>query len=332
MGWIKRNLVFFISGVIALVLLGAAGFYIFQGWSHNFDQGRALDDIYAKLQQLASEQPQPGNDKHDNIKLAKDQDQQLQDWINEASSRFHSIPAIPQGDVNSMNYGNALNATVYQLQQEAKDQGVGLPDKYFFSFQVQSSKLNISSGLGPLAQQLGAVRAISEVLFAARVNNLDSIQRVRVSDDDVTAGTMSDYIDKSPVTNDLAIITPYVVTFRSFTPELARVISGFATSTNPFIVKFVTVQPASGAAVGAMAGSVPNPNPEPGYPQGGYPNYPGRGGYGQYGQVRPGPYPGGYPGQAPAMPPPSKGGLQTILKEQLLQITMEVDVVQLLPK
>ena len=38
-------------------------------------------------------------------------------------------------------------------------------------------------------------------------------------------GLQSDYIDKSPITNDLAIITPYVVTFQCFTPELARVLA-----------------------------------------------------------------------------------------------------------
>jgi hypothetical protein len=40
------------------------------------------------------------------------------------------------------------------------------------------------------------VKAIAEILFAARVNDLDGIQRVRVSDDD-TAGSQSDYIEEA---------------------------------------------------------------------------------------------------------------------------------------
>src|SRR5208337_3657615 len=124
---------------------------------------------------------QPGNDKIDNIKIAKEQDQQLRTWINAAAGAFHPVPPIPQGEVTSKTYASALGTTIYQLQQEAKENSVGFPTNYYFSFQVQSSKLTISSGLGPLAQQLGEVKAIAEVLFAARVNNLDSIQRVRVS-------------------------------------------------------------------------------------------------------------------------------------------------------
>jgi hypothetical protein len=35
MAWIKRNLFFVIGGILAMGLLGAAGFYNYKGWSHN---------------------------------------------------------------------------------------------------------------------------------------------------------------------------------------------------------------------------------------------------------------------------------------------------------
>ena len=325
MGWIKRNLVFVIIGIVALLALGGAGFYIFEGYSKNSDQTSKLNELYNTLQTLASQQPQPGNEKHDNLKLAQEQEKQLHGWIADAGSRFQSISPIPLGQVTTKTYATALSATVNLLQQEAKDGSVGLPPQYNFSFEVQAKKLNIASGLIPLAQQLGEVKAISEILFAARVNNLDGIQRVPVSEDDVGSGLQSDYLDDRPVTNELAVLTPYIVTFRSFTPELAKVISGFATSTNPFVVKSVSVQPAGATDLGMANPGQPSytpPQAMPGYP-GAYP--PGRFGPG---------YPGGIPpGQPmPNMPAPGKGGLQTVLKEQLLRITLEVEVVKLLPK
>lgn len=330
MGWIKRNLAFVVIGIVALIALGGEGFYIYQGMSRNSEQTAKLTEYYTTLQQLNQEQPQPGNEKKDNLKHAKEQEQQLRDWIRSTADRFAPIQPVPEGPVTSKTYAQALNSTVYQLTQEAKEDSVSLPPKYNFSFQVQSTKLNISSGLGPLAQQLGEVKAIAEILFAARVNSLDGIQRVRVSDDDAGGEALqSDYTDKTPVTNELAIITPYAVTFESFTPELAQVLSGFATSTNPFIVKSVSVQPAGAAGSAPGVAGVP-PMPTPDYPHQGYPGYPGypgyRGGYPGY----PG-YPGGVPGQPPTAPA-GKGGLQTVLDEQLLRITLEVDIVQLLPK
>ena len=333
MGWIKRNLFFVVSGVVALALLGGTGFYIYEGWSKNSQLAGQLNDIYSKLSELAQTQPQPGNDKINNTEKAKEQEQQIRDWMGQAAGRFQPIPAIPQGDVTSKTFANALNMTTYQLRDEAKESSVSLPHDYFFSFQVQSSKLTISSGLAPLAQQLGEVKAIAEVLFDARVNSLDNIQRVRVSDDDLTGGLQSDYTEKVPVTNELAIITPYEVTFQSFTPELAKVISGMAASTNPFVVKSVSVQPASAPAgmPGAYASSPDYNSGRFSVPQGmeGRFSAPGsRGGY------PPPAYPG-YPQPIqPQQPAPTgltsrRGGLPTVLKEQLLRITLEVDVVKL---
>jgi hypothetical protein len=120
-----------------------------------------------------------------------------------------------------------------------------------------------------------------------------------------------------------------MITFRSFTPELARVVSGFATSPNTFIVKSIAVQPASGASTSdATAGAAPNPynpyNPyAPGGPMAGDLRY-------REGMPMPGTLPA--PGQQPGSPATGKGGLQTVLKEQLLRITLEVEIVKLLPK
>jgi hypothetical protein len=96
-------------------------------------------------------------------------------------------------------------------------------------------------------------------------------------------------------------------------------------STNPFIVKSITVQPANSSGMPPEMGNVPPPPMEP---RGFDPRY----------QVDPRyqTMPPGYlpPGQLPqGMPAPAgRGGLQTVLKEQLLRITMEVEIVKLLPK
>ena len=51
-------------------------------------------------------------------------------------------------------------------------------------------------------------------------------------------------------------------------------------------------------------------------------------------RYREGMYPPGAMPPPDQQPPPvaGKGGLQTVLKEQLLRITMEVEIVKLLPK
>ena len=324
MGWIKRNLFFVVGGLLALVSLGGAGYFIWTGWARNSEASNNLNERYGKLQEIAQSPLQPGNEKINNTKIAQEQEKQVVAWIAAAGKYFQGIPAIPPGTpVTSEAYAAALRRTIDTLQHEADSGSVTLPPKYDFSFAAQRSLVKFASGsLEPLAAQLGEVKAIAEVLFAARVNDLDSIQRVRVSEDD-TAGLQSDYIEKQPVTNELAIVTPYVVTFRSFTPELARVVSGFATSPNPFIVKSISVQPASAAtATGAPGEVAPNPYGGPYDPRGGMPGR-GRDRYGMPPPATP---------EQPAPAAVGKGGLQTVLKEQLLHITLEVEIVKLLPK
>jgi len=70
MGWIKRNLFFSIGGVIALLLLGAAGYYDYKSWSHNSDAFDRLNEIYGKLKELGDEKPSPGNAKAEALQTA----------------------------------------------------------------------------------------------------------------------------------------------------------------------------------------------------------------------------------------------------------------------
>jgi len=313
MGWIKRNLIFVIGGVVALGLLAASGFYIYKDWARNSDATAKLNENYGTLKNLQQQKPAPGNNKVNNTEIAKEQDQQVQAWIKSAQKYFRPVPTIPSGAVTGEAFASALRRTVDQLQHEADDASVTLPPKYDFSFSAQRPLVKFAAGsLEPLAVQLGQVKTLAEIIFSTRVNALDGIQRIRVSADDAS-GPQGDYVDEQSVTNDLAVITPYVVTFRCFTPELARVISAFATSSNTFLIKAINVQPAGAAdtaapqSEGAMAAAV----------------------YGRYARRM---SPDFAPPAAAPVATTGKGGLQTVLKEQLLRVTMEVGFVNLLPK
>lgn len=312
MGWIKRNLFFVIGGVLALGLLGAGGFFIYKGWDRNTQALEKLNEIYGNLKTLNEQKPAPGNNKINNTVIAKDQEKEVRHWMRSAQAYFQPVPAIPtNAAVTSEAYASALRRTIDQLQRAADAGGITLPPKYDFSFSAQRPLVKFANGsLEPLAVQLGEVKAICEILFASRINALDSIQRARVSEDDV-AGSQADYLDGHSVTNELAILTPYVITFRCFTPEMARVLVGFSASPNAFILKSINVQPA-GAATAAVSADPMTA-------------YYGRGVVGFEGM----PPPSAMPVVQPAA---GKGGSQVALKEQLLRVVMEVELVKILPK
>ena len=350
MAWIKRNLFFVIGGILALGLLGAAGYYNYKGWSHNQQALKKLTEIQDTIRDLTTRKPSPGNEKVDNIKAAKDQEAELLTWLQQARTYFKPILPIPDTGTNPVSseaFARSLSRTIDLMQRDADAASVMLPPRYGFSFDAERPLVKFDlSGLGPLAQELGEVKAIADVFFAARVNSLDGIQRVRVSTDDL-GSTTADYFEEHAVTNSLAVLMPYQITFRSFTPEVADVLSRFATSPHGFIVKSVNVQPAGAYATSAPGGGIMSPGgppsmitPSPLYapmldpkpaalhaPMQAPPMMPG--GLPPRPYVRPAPA----PTMAPTTPlPPTGGGVRTILNEQLLRVTLVVDVVKLLPK
>jgi hypothetical protein len=298
MAWIKRHLFFVIGGIIALALLGAAGLYDYQEWSHNSDELDKLHGIYNKLSQLAGPAVLASKE---NTELAHTQEAQVRDWIKQASTHFAAIPTIPDrsaGDIDSERLGATLRDTAIQLQHEADAAPVAIPPKYNFSFEAEAGSHQMIMKFAPaslsmLPVQLGQVKAISEIVYGAHVNAFDSIQRVRVSEDDA-GGPPSDYIEQVIRTNSQSIVTPYVITFRCFTPELANVLSGFANSPDGFVVGSINVQQAAGGMTGPATTE--------------------------------------YAGHPAAAAPGAPKILPIVLKEQLLRVTLEVKIVNLLLK
>ena len=145
MAWIKRNLFFVIGGVVALALLGAAGFYIYTAWSKNAKASDDLREVVGNLKTLVEQKPSPGSEKVDNIKIAQEHDKEIKKWVASSAAYFETIPSIPAaGTVGVANFSGALQNTLKQLRTEADAAGVMLPPKYDFSFASEKDKLTFS--------------------------------------------------------------------------------------------------------------------------------------------------------------------------------------------
>ncbi len=330
MDWIKRNLLFVIGSVVALVLMGLAGFYLWTGLAKNEEALTKLNESYAKLGELNKQRPHPGDDKTDNVKAAKEQEAAVRGFISRTSKVLQQVPAIPGStNVDSAALAAALRQTVDQMRKDASARGVQIVTNYHFSFTAVKDRIMFDrAGVAPLATQLGEVKAICDVLFAARVNAIDSIRREKVSVHDTEAQLTTDYLDHATITNEIALLSPYEISFRGFSPEIAAVLAGFANASYGFVVRAVNVEQSSGAGAALATGygeiapvAAPyNPNPYGNrYGPGG-----GRRGFAEEGGFTP-PAP---VAPAPGTAPVGRGGLQTLLDEKQLKVTMLVEVVK----
>jgi hypothetical protein len=283
MGWIKRNLGFTIGGVIALALLGWAIYYNFTNWHDDNNALAQVKDAYARLQNDYNEKPTPCET---NIDTAKSQEQQLTNWVGQAQAHFVAIPPIPNppgGVVSTEAFAGSLRKAIHDMQVAALENNVEVPADYDFSFAAEANLVTFSpNSLNALASHLGEVKALCDVMFDAKVNGIDSIQREVISDNDA-AGPQSDYLVQKTKTVDMATVTPYAITFRCFSRDLGNVLSKLASSNHGFMVTGVNVMPAEGMEVNG------GPGPD------------------RTGQ----------------------DGLQTALDEQLLRVTLGIEVVKL---
>lgn len=366
---------FVIGAAITLLLMAFAGWYSYSGWSNNSQEREKINQAYEELNTLYASKPAPGDGKKvDNIKLAKEQQAEAREFTQKLAAYLEYVPAIPGGaditiytacvragvpvptnltrtNLANRDYSAALQETIAQLQREATNASVALPPRYKFSFEKQSSLVTFAPGtVEELAVQLGEVKAICDVMNRAKVNSLDGIRRERIpnSADDMQ-GPATDYLSAGSITNELAMIAPYEITFRCFTPELADVLAGFAQSRYGLVVKGLNVEPAAATAMvdGVYAQPVQpiyaQPVPQQRQVLGEEAvlrsRYGATGGnrYGApnpYGAATPNPYaayPGGVPPTGAAAGAAPRTGLQTLLKEKEIKVTLLVHVVKLLP-
>jgi hypothetical protein len=279
-----------------------------------------LNQEYSTLSGLNTQNPHPGDDKTDNIKAAKEQNTEVRAFITgKVANVFKPIPPIPDStNVDNSMLATAIRRTIDQMRKDAAARGVQLATNYYFSFTVEGNRIMFDkAGLLPLSIQLGEVKAICDVLFTARVNAIDSIRREKVSVHDVEAQQSTDYLERNTVTNDVAMISPYEISLRCFSSEIAALLSGFANSPNGLIVRAINVEPAT--ATGADTAGIYSGTIMPGY------------------TAPPGvqrPFGEGYPPPVPTPTPTpqQKGGLPTLLDEKQLKVTLLIEVVKLTAK
>ena len=246
MAWIKRNLYFLIGSLVALGLMGVGGYFLYTQISTENEVREAIEKAYSDLNTLNTQNPHPGNDKIDNIQAAKDQQATLHAYVEKSRPFFQRTTPIPDTSTNKVtnaDFAKQLRNTVVQLQRSADQQSVLLPHDYYFSFEAQKKLMIFDpASLDKLAVQLGEIKALCEVLFGARVNSLDNIQRETVSTND---NNPPDYLSQKTISLPLADLAPYKVTFRCFSAELALVLGNLAASPYGFTVKTINVEPAA---------------------------------------------------------------------------------------
>jgi len=248
MAWVKRNLGLVIGGVIALALLGVAGFYLWSNYTRDQQITADLDSTTEKFKGLLNRPLHPGGEggKVNNIELVKEENKRLEKFLQDVRSRFgkREIPT----NMSNRDFRALLDNTIHDLQREADGLGITVPNKkdYWFTFAPEKTAVDFKN-IDVLTRELMDVKDLCEILYSAKISDLVGIKRVPASSDD-NNGT--DFLtDKKASTNEFVVSTPYELRFQGFSSELARVLDRIVASKQCFIVRSVAVDKAPTAEV-----------------------------------------------------------------------------------
>lgn len=237
MAWLKRNLIFVVSGLVALGVLGFATVYMMSKKELNETVTADLQNKQSEWNRLNQKDPHPGTDSLDNITSAQVEQKKVTAVLEEARTHYEMMSAT--NTIDNATFKKMLDDSLYELKQQAAASGVETPQDFGFTFTSQRNELRFpEASLVPLKSRLEDIKDICSVLYNSKVHGITSLKRPTVAEEESALGAQ-DYHSNSPVTNSLAVITPYELTFRGFSAEVSSVLHGFATSEKFMVVKWV---------------------------------------------------------------------------------------------
>jgi len=214
--WIKRNLFLVIFGVIALGLLGWSIMFFMNKLAENTKLEEDLQQAKGQLDQLYAKNPFPNET---NIAFAQAEVVRVRKDVNGVKEFFQPVPFEK---VENKDFTVLLQNTIVDLQKRAQQLGIQLPEAdYAFSFKAQKNALTFSPGSFPtLPMQLAEIKAITEIIYDAKVNRIANIKRMRVTTDDPEGSP--DYHQLTMQTNAYTqtVSSPYQFEIHSFSGDL----------------------------------------------------------------------------------------------------------------
>jgi hypothetical protein len=245
MPWIKKNLMLVLGGLVGLILLAGSGFFLFSAISRETAVDQQLSDQRNEWTRLHNLTPFP-DDK--NIKATREEAERMEKLSGALREKINSAEVPPVTDTFGLRL--LIENTIADLTREAEAAGVNLPERYAFTFQrLRELGGNFhSNGIPRIAEQVAHISTLCRILYHAKIHSLDTLRRSPVLKEE---GGTSDYLTKKPATNrfvngSAAVIrTPYDLSFRSFSGELADVIRGLAALEECVVIKTLNVEPTS---------------------------------------------------------------------------------------
>lgn len=252
MVWIKRNLFVVIGGVVAVALLAVAVVFAQAAKQKQSDATQSLQSYTNSVNALLNARPFPNDEA---IEKFEEESKVIQQFSRDAEQLFEYKPLERMG---GQQFKIHLLKALVQLQADATNSNVTIPDQYQFTFAHLVPMPNlVPYSIEPLQESLADIQNLCKILYESKVHALEDIQRFPAYPREPgRIGLSFDYWPRTNVTSSEAVFksTPYAFRFRGFTSELTEVLNRFASADRFYVVRKIDVAQAGGVRRPGMAG------------------------------------------------------------------------------
>jgi hypothetical protein len=174
----NRKTVMIAIAVVVALLVGVAGYLLYQGISRFGEAEEALNNAKLQLRRLYGVDPFPSDA---NIAIERKNESLLRDWTAELLRNLGAGQVEPVRSTPSQ-FARLLGQTRGELMAAAVEHEVQLPDPETFGFGFaryfeEGSALPDPEAVPRLGQQLSIITAVCRMLFEAGVDRLESVER-----------------------------------------------------------------------------------------------------------------------------------------------------------
>ncbi len=229
----KGNQFYIVFGIVSAVLLGAAGFYCYQGYNSYNEAGGEFNTRRTALKRLKRSKPYPNEENLGEIaKQVKDYDGKIQQLFNNLD-RFQQ-PL--NSNIDDRQFPQILKAKIEAFKVLAKKKGLKITEEKEFYMAMDAYRTTPPDikAVPLLDYQLGAIEYLLNVLVEAGVSELINLDRELLPEERAEGGKPGEdaAIDSSAVTAKY----PVSLTFETKHPAFVKLVNQITNDDKYFFI------------------------------------------------------------------------------------------------
>ncbi len=227
----KGNQFYTVFGIVSAVLLGAAGFYCYKGYSSYQEAGGEFNTRRTALLRLKRSEPYPNEENLGRI------EKEVGEYEGEINSLFKILDRFQQplnGNINDTQFPQILKSKIEAFKALAKKKGITIEEEkeFYMAMDAYRTTLPNPKAVPLLDYQLGAIEYLLNILAEAGVTHLINLDRELLPVEMAEGGAKEAPVDSSSV----AAKYPVSLTFETKHPAFERLVNQITNDDKYFFI------------------------------------------------------------------------------------------------